>query len=283
MDYIRKTLIVSFIFSIFFLATLQLNNLISNSNKNKKVLGVTSKSNTTLCGLLESLTDKYCPNLNISTTNPTYNIGQTNSIYNVGQTRNVLEQASIDNIVAISDSDGKSATIMFTTNKQVVSKIEYGTTASNLVLMAVDDVSTSGHQIILSSLRPNTSYYYRIRIDGRIFDNNGIPYMFKTKGQTVNNSSSDTLSISNISVIPSSDGKSATIKFITSTPITAKLEYSTNSAVMTLMTVESKPTENHQIILNTLRTNTNYYYRIRIGDKIFDNNGIPYMFRTRGQ
>lgn len=267
MDYIRKTLIVSFIFSIFFLATLQLNNLLNNSKK--KVLGTTTDSSSTLCNFLNSLTDKYCPNIDISTTSPTYNVGQTKPI---------IEQISVDNIVAISDSDGKSATIMFTTNKQAISKIEYGTTAASMVLMTTDDVSTSSHQIILSQLRPSTNYYYRIRIGDRIFDNNGMPYMFKTKGQT----SVYTVSISSVVAVSSSDGKSATITFNTNTPSVAKIEYGTTAASLVLMTADSKSTMNHQLILNQLRTTTNYYYRIRIGDKIFDNGGMPFIFKTKG-
>ena len=267
MDYIRKTLIVSFIFSIFFLATLQLNNLISNSNK--KVLGVTTNNNTAICNLLNTLTVKYCPNIDISTTSPTFNVGQTTPI---------VEQISVDNIVAISDSDGKSATIMFTTNKQAVSKIEYGTTASSMVLMTTDNVSTSSHQITLSQLRPSTNYYYRIRIGDRIFDNNGMPYIFKTKGQT----SVNTVSISSVVAVPSSDGKSVTITFNTNTPSVAKIEYGTTAASLVLMTADSKPTMNHQLTLNQLRTTTNYYYRIRIGDRIFDNDGMPFIFKTKG-
>lgn len=81
--------------------------------------------------------------------------------------------------------DGKTATISWTSDKPAISKIEYGTTAASLVLMAVESDSTTSHKISLTSLRANTTYYYRIRIGEDVFDNSGIPYTFKTKGESV--------------------------------------------------------------------------------------------------
>ena len=86
-------------------------------------------------------------------------------------------------VAAISSEDGKTATVSWISEKAAISKIEYGTTAASLVLMAVESDSTTNHKISLTSLRPNTTYYYRIRIGEDVFDNSGIPYSFKTKGE----------------------------------------------------------------------------------------------------
>lgn len=88
-----------------------------------------------------------------------------------------------NNVVAVSSEDGKTATITWSSEKESVAKIEYGTTAASLVLMTADSVSTTNHSLILNQLRPATNYYYRIRIGDEIFDNEGMPYMFKTKGE----------------------------------------------------------------------------------------------------
>jgi len=88
-------------------------------------------------------------------------------------------------VTAISSDDGKTAVVSWTSDKAAISKIEYGTTAASLVLMAIESDSTANHKISLTSLRPNTTYYYRIRIGEDVFDNSGIPYSFKTKGEVV--------------------------------------------------------------------------------------------------
>lgn len=86
-------------------------------------------------------------------------------------------------VSVVSSEDGKTATISWMSDKASISKVEYGTTAANLVLMSVESDSTTSHKILLTSLRPNTTYYYRIRIGEDVFDNGGIPYSFKTKGE----------------------------------------------------------------------------------------------------
>lgn len=87
-----------------------------------------------------------------------------------------------NNVVAVSSEDGKSATITWSSEKESVAKIEYGATAASLVLMTADSVATTNHSLTLNQLRPATNYYYRIRIGDEVFDNGGMPYMFKTKG-----------------------------------------------------------------------------------------------------
>lgn len=103
----------------------------------------------------------------------------------VGQVRTFMSGASSDvepkNVTAIPSSDGKAATITWSSDKESISKVEYGTTAASLVLMSAEVSATTNHSLSLSSLRPSTTYYYRIRIGDEVFDNGGIPYTFKTK------------------------------------------------------------------------------------------------------
>jgi len=88
-------------------------------------------------------------------------------------------------VMATSGSDGKSATVTWTSDKESIAKIEYGTTAASLVLMTAETDSTTDHRLTLTSLRPSTTYYYRIRVGEEVFDNGGIPYNFKTKGEEI--------------------------------------------------------------------------------------------------
>jgi phosphodiesterase/alkaline phosphatase D-like protein len=106
----------------------------------------------------------------------------------IGQVRNFMSGATSDvepaNVVATSAVDGKTATITWTSDKESVAKVEYGTTAASLVLMTADTTATASHNLTLNQLRPATTYYYRIKIGDEIFDNGGIPYSFKTKGES---------------------------------------------------------------------------------------------------
>lgn len=86
-------------------------------------------------------------------------------------------------VTAVSAADGKTATVSWTSNKASLAKVEYGTTAASLVLMATENESVISHKVSLTSLKPNTTYYYRIRIGEEVFDNSGIPWTFKTKGE----------------------------------------------------------------------------------------------------
>ena len=112
-------------------------------------------------------------------------------------------------VTAISSDDGKTATVSWISDKAAISKVEYGTTAASLVLMAVESDSVTSHKVSLTSLRPSTTYYYRIRIGEEVFDNSGIPYTFKTKGEsaTVTPTISSTPLIG-VSITPGSECKS---------------------------------------------------------------------------
>lgn len=103
----------------------------------------------------------------------------------IGQVRTFMSGATSDvepqSVTAVSGDDGKSAVITWISNKESISKIEYGTTAASLVLMSAESSAMTNHNISLTSLRPSTTYYFRIRVGDEVFDNGGIPYTFKTK------------------------------------------------------------------------------------------------------
>lgn len=87
-------------------------------------------------------------------------------------------------VTTVSGDDGKSAVISWISDKESISKVEYGTTAASLVLMSAESSAVTNHSVSLISLRPSTTYYFRIRVGDDVFDNGGIPYTFKTKADT---------------------------------------------------------------------------------------------------
>lgn len=84
-------------------------------------------------------------------------------------------------VTAVPGNDGKTAVVTWTSDKESIGKVEYGATAASLVLMSAETAETTSHNVSLTSLRSDTTYYYRIRVGDEIFDNGGIPYSFKTK------------------------------------------------------------------------------------------------------
>jgi hypothetical protein len=84
---------------------------------------------------------------------------------------------------AVSKDDGKSATVTWTTDKAVKASVFYGTNMASLLLMAEDVDATANHNILLTNLKTNTTYYYKIVADdNNVFDNGGLMYSFKTSG-----------------------------------------------------------------------------------------------------
>lgn len=78
-------------------------------------------------------------------------------------------------------ADVKSATISWQTEKESQGVVEYGTTPASLLLRALETQQTMSHRVILSPLKENTTYYFRIKVGETIYDNNGIPFSFKTQ------------------------------------------------------------------------------------------------------
>ncbi len=85
------------------------------------------------------------------------------------------------NVLAKVGEDGKSAVVTWVSDKASMGIVEYGTTPASLLLRAPESTETTNHAVTLSALKANTNYYFRIRVGEELFDNNGIPYSFKTK------------------------------------------------------------------------------------------------------
>lgn len=75
----------------------------------------------------------------------------------------------------------KSATISWQTDKSTCQGVvEYGTTPASLLLRSLENAAETTHRQVLTPLKSETTYYFRIRVEDQVYDNNGIPYSFKT-------------------------------------------------------------------------------------------------------
>lgn len=64
--------------------------------------------------------------------------------------------------VTATGSSSTSATVTWTTNEAATSRVDFGTTATNLNLNATVAGSSTSHSVPLTGLTPNTTYYYRV-------------------------------------------------------------------------------------------------------------------------
>ncbi len=74
---------------------------------------------------------------------------------------------------------------------------------------------------------------------------------------------------------------SATISWQTPEAVVGQIEYGTTPGSFLLRATETSPTTNHNVTLSPLLPETIYYFRIRVGEEIYDDNGAPYSFTTK--
>jgi hypothetical protein len=110
------------------------------------------------------------------------------SVIGVNVAKTFISGATADyepqNLTAVPKEDGKTAMLSWTTDKEVKASVFYGTNMASLLLMAEDMEPAIDHNILLTNLKSNTTYYYKIVVDNdNIFDNGGLMYNFKTNGK----------------------------------------------------------------------------------------------------
>jgi len=71
--------------------------------------------------------------------------------------------------------------INWTTGVETQGVIEYGTTPTALNFFAPETNQLKSHQVELTLLSPNTTYYFQIRIGDKKYDNGGVPWTFTTR------------------------------------------------------------------------------------------------------
>lgn len=130
-------------------------------------------------------------------------------VLGVSTVKTYLSGASADtapkNVLAKASEDGKSATVTWSSDKETVGVVEYGTTPASLLLRAPESDQTTNHSVSLSPLKSGTNYYFRIRVGDEVYDNDGIPYSFKSKSVVV----TPTL-VPTVALVPTSASNSST-------------------------------------------------------------------------
>jgi len=83
--------------------------------------------------------------------------------------------------------------------------------------------------------------------------------------------------------VPEVSANQAVITYGTQNEVQGVIEYGTNPASLTQIAPETSSSVDHKVTLNLLSPNTTYYFTIKIGEKSYDNAGLPYSFITSGE
>jgi len=83
-------------------------------------------------------------------------------------------------------------------------------------------------------------------------------------------------------VISDISQNNAKISWVTGIETQGVVEYGTTPTALNFFAPEATKTKNHLVELTLLSPQTTYYFQIRIGDKKYDNGGVPWTFTTKG-
>ncbi len=83
-------------------------------------------------------------------------------------------------------------------------------------------------------------------------------------------------------VISNIERNSVRINWTTGVDTQGVIEYGTSPTALNFFAPEAEKTKNHSVDLTLLSPSTTYYFVIRIGEKRYDNGGVPWTFTTKG-
>lgn len=85
--------------------------------------------------------------------------------------------------VSVSKITHSTALITWITDQESIGTVEYGTSPKELGTFAPEAAAKTSHIVELSLLKPQTTYYFVIRIGDRVYNDNGVPWKFTTKSE----------------------------------------------------------------------------------------------------
>ena len=240
------------------------------------------ESTTSLVGLNENTKYYY----KVRTRDISGNIGESavfSFITTTDTTAPVITFTSATDITSITDS---SAIISWTTNEAATLRVDYGTDTSYGSNEANANYNIN-HSVTLSSLLPETTYYFKITsVDNSISansatdDNSEAGWTFTTLA-----SSDSTPPV--ISVVSSGTPSynTATITWTTDENSSSLVDFGTDTSYGSTQGNSADSTTSHSVVLTGLAPDTTYYYRVKSIDvsgntAVDDNSEAGWTFLT---
>jgi len=104
-----------------------------------------------------------------------------------------------------------SAQVTWETGQDTLAVLEYGVAKDALDEVAFSELETTSHTVTLSSLKPNTTYYFQIRSGDTVYDNGGALWEFQSSASSASPSEKPLPSLSESPSNSSTVSPSATI------------------------------------------------------------------------
>lgn len=162
---------------------------------------------------------------------------------------------------AASQVQHNSATITWTTTEPATSQVEYGTTTGYGSTSSLDTSLTTNHSVVISSLNPNTTYFFRVRSedeDGNLTTSSNVSFTTSAAPQA---------ELPEISAITDNvTASAATIRWTTDKQTTSQVDYGKTSSFGSQTTKSTAMVTSHTVNITGLDANTTYYYRVRSQD-----------------
>ena len=163
--------------------------------------------------------------------------------------------------IGVTSSTPSSATIIWSTNANATSQVDYGTTTNYGSTTAMDSNMVTSHAVALTGLAGNTLYNIRARSkDASGAEFFGSNFTFTTPSST----SSNPPQISGVNAAPSQN--SATITWLTDKPADQQVEYGTTTAYGQSSALGTTLSTSHSITISGLSSGTTYNYRVKSRD-----------------
>jgi len=179
---------------------------------------------------------------------------------------------------AVSDLTGNNATLSWTTDEASQSQVRYGTTSGDYTNITAWTITlTTNPSITLSSLLPDTTYYFQVRSrDGASPPNESAWWTEGSLTTLEPDTTPPSILPPGVTVDAASD--TATLTFTTDEISEVEVRYGTTSGSLDQLEVWNGIfMTDHNIILSNLLAETTYFYQIRLRDTAVPPNASAWM------
>lgn len=157
--------------------------------------------------------------------------------------------------VAVTEVTPTSVTIVWTTNENSDSQVEYGLGPAFGFITPVNSALVTSHKVTITGLSPGTWYYYRVTsrdLAGNPMQSGRLDFLTGKDAPPV---------ISSV-IVTDISASSMTVKWATDGRSDSQVEYGLTANYGSITTVDSALVFDHSVVVTGLATQTTYHFRV---------------------